>query len=395
MEPFLVTQLYNWAYNISGSSRALLWVFMRPETFALLEGDDQTKRGAVTLRAPEPIHAPTLKEVVFKRIETFPHAFPDDWRKEIKVPLGKSYSFTPKDVQSAVSYVTSLALDKTSDMLPKLTDRADGGKEPNLRAGLQGLLGILGSHVMTDSEYATALLLRTNDNYISAIERWSRVLEAFILSRRNWYSSRCGAVENLFDPPNVEDHGDYLLLVHCLQSLCSDETRNRTIGELCGRLLRLGYSHERVSQAIRHLSDRRASLNDNDVQQTADPFCGRTFPLVTVGRPIYGVSDSDEQCVQISAWGEYHVRTLIEQAQYWKHMFYQIVLPFSIGRDLKPVAVHESNFVLQGQLDRIFNYLVAVEERWLRGLDENELTFIGVSRIIQKLRDKIRLQLQR
>ena len=74
--------------------------------------------------------------------------------------------------------------------------------------------------------------------------RWSdgrKILEAFILSRRNWYSSLCGAVENLLDPPGVEDHGDYFLLVHSLQPLLK-KGRDCTFGDLCSRLAHLGYA---------------------------------------------------------------------------------------------------------------------------------------------------------
>ena len=60
-------------YSISGRAKALLWVFIRPETYSLLQVAQQ--RAPIGLREPEPIHAPTLKKVVEKRIETFPTLF--------------------------------------------------------------------------------------------------------------------------------------------------------------------------------------------------------------------------------------------------------------------------------------------------------------------------------
>jgi len=141
LQSHFVGELYDWSINISGDAGALLWIFLRPETFHYLQREHQ--RAPINLRGPEPIHAPTLKDVVLKRIEMLPARFKAN--EQVKVSYGSSI-FTPSDVQSAVSYLASLALETAGHMLPKLTARPEDEGEPDLRAGLQALLGVCPSN---------------------------------------------------------------------------------------------------------------------------------------------------------------------------------------------------------------------------------------------------------
>jgi hypothetical protein len=394
LEPHIVGELYNWANNISGDAGALLWVFLRPETYAYLQM--QYQKAHISLRSSEPIYGPSLKDVVAKRIATFPNRFKAADRVAVSHP---SFTFAPSDVQAAVAYLTDLTLETAEDMLPRLTDRPEEEGAPDLRAGLQGLLGILGSHIMSDEEYVNALLMRTAEQsattsgskHKGALERWPRVLEALILSRRAWYSSECGAVENLVDPPGIEARGDYFLLLHCLQVLIS-KPLTATIGELCTRLAKLGYTHGRVQDAIRHLATRHVASEDG--QPDDDPFVRRTFPLALVensgGRAPY----RDETKVQITPWGNYHVKTLVWQAQYWKHIHYQIVLPGSVGTGMDPGSVNGTKADLRRELGNVFDYLIPIEKSWLHGKTESELTDIGLQAVMAGVRDRVLYQLR-
>ena len=104
LQPNLVGDLYDWSNSISGDAGAMLWLFLRPETFSILQMHHQ--RAPISLRGPEPIHAPTLKEVVLKRIDTFSEVFKHS--EHIKIPFRPGV-FLPGDVQSAVAYLTSLS----------------------------------------------------------------------------------------------------------------------------------------------------------------------------------------------------------------------------------------------------------------------------------------------
>jgi len=395
LQPAITADLYRWCNNISGDAGALLWVFLRPESFRRLQVIHQ--RAAIGLRGPEPIvFGASLKDVIDKRLETLPARFKTN--EVITLQLANAMKFSATDITKAVEYIAHLALRTTDAMLPQLTERPDDGGEPNLRAGLQALLGILGSHVMTDDEFATALLLQgtireqgPDGRGRTAVERWPKVLEALILGRRVWNSSECGAVENLFDPPEVQEYGDYLLLLHCLQVLVAANSAV-LLGSLCARMGSLGYVRGRVYEAVHYLASRRVVLEDGDPQ--ADPFVTRTFPLVAVG-PL-GPSEAyrDNALVQTTPWGRYHVATLIHHAQYWKHVYYDIILPASLTRHLDPAAVQAQRAdSLRNQLDRVLLYLSAIEESWFFGSSLPDLARHGLRPVMGNVRDAVIRQL--
>ena len=387
-----VGDLYNWCNNMSGIAEALLWVFLRPETFKLLQIEHQ--RAPIGLRSPEPIYAPALRSVVEKRINTFPMQFKLD--EEIRVPFGPGV-LTPENVQKAVRYVASQALETTDHMLVRLTERPDTDAQPDLRAGLQGLLGILGSHVMTDDEYGKALLERvtkersgTGKLRVLTMGGWPRLLEALILGRRVWFSSACGAVENLLYPPNVEMHGDYFLLVHILQCL-RHQGDEITFLDLCVNLQRLGYPVGRVQDGTRFLSQRQVIREEGNPED--DPFVRRTFPLVVVDTLTERAPYREQTPMRITPWGDYHISTMLQQAQYWKHIFYDLVLPASFAGQLDAKSIHESATELSGQLRKVFEYLSEVEKSWLYGLTSAELRSLGVEAVMDKTQTTVLRQL--
>jgi hypothetical protein len=282
-------------------------------------------------------------------------------------------------------------------MLPKLTDRPDGPGQSNLRSGLAALVGILGSHVMTDECYADALMLRRasikseNAPFVkSGVEKWPRVLEALILGRRMWYSPQCGAVENLLDPPSVSEYGDYFLLVHLLQLLLKRGS-DLTIAYVCDRLTRLGYARGRIHDAVRHLAGRALILKDGHPDE--DPFVKRSFPLLVVSGADINGPYRDTTVLRATPWGQYHLNTLIEQAQYWKHIFYQIVLPANIASKLNADVIRSSGSILAQQLDTVFSYLIPIEESWLRGDGDEHLSRIEVWRVMKRVRERVLHQL--
>ena len=388
-----VAELYSWCNNTSGNAKSLLWVFLRPETFRLLQVQHQ--RAPIGLRSPEPVYAPTLREAVEKRIATFPMQFKGTER--VKLPFGPG-EFTPEDVQKAVSYFASQALETADHMLTRLTESPDSDGQPDLRAGLQGLLGILGSHVMTDEEYAMAILGRVTRHAGEtggkrprrATAGWPRVLEALILGRRVWFSSACGAVEHVFDPPNVETYGDYFLLVHILQ--CLDRRHEEiTFADLCARLGRLGYAMGRVQEGLRHLATRQIILEEG--RPDDDPFARRTFPLVMVDVPSENAPYRDSTTVRVTPWGSYHISTLVWQAQYWKHIFYDLVLPASLANRLDARCIHGPAPGLADQLQKVLTYLTEVEASWLHGLTRADLKSLGIAPIMEVTGKKVLKQI--
>jgi hypothetical protein len=371
---------------------------LRPETYAVLQSKYHI--APIGMRCSEPILAPTLREIVAKRIEIYPQLFEHDER--IVIPLS-NMTYTATDAQAAVSYVADLACATANDMLTKLTEKpVEKGRfvHPNLRAGLQALLGILGSHIMSDQEYGQVLLLRSAATERSgsgrhpapALERWPKVLEALILGRRNWYSSEHGAVENVLGPPHVKEYRDYFLLMHCLQSLLKD-AEGCQIGELCERLRHFGYDHSRVHSGILRLLSRDTSLREGSPDD--DPLVNRSFPLVVVHTlTSQATLLRDDMTVQATPWGKYHLEKLIFQLQYWKHIFYQIVLPHSVAREMDPMAIRGSGGELRQQLTRIFGYLMPIEKQWLYGVTAEELKKTGVYPVMESVREKVLLQLQ-
>jgi hypothetical protein len=394
----LVGELYTWCNNISGSSGCLLWMFLRPVTFAQLQMKHQ--QAAVNLRAPEPIYAPTLKQVVLKRMDTLPKRFhPTDkvTLPNVAIAFGQPVTFTPMDVKDAVSYVTNLALETSDDMLSQLT--GDEQNQTNLRGGLAALVGILGSHVITDRDYADALLLRPQvalapgavAAHRSGIEKWPRVLEALILGRRIWYSPKCGAIENLLDPPRVQEYGDYFLFLHILQVLTKKGTEV-PFGDICFRLARLGYTRGRIHEAVQYLAGREVISDEGNPDE--DPFVKRTFPLVIVASSAQDGPYRDNTIIRATPWGDYHINTLVWQAQYWKHMFYQIMLPSSLTSGLRPDVLRDTGSKLAEQLDGVLVYLASIEDAWLYSSSNDQLTEIGIRRVMAKIRERVPRQLQ-
>ncbi len=382
----IVGDLYNWCNNMSGIAEALLWVFLRPETFKLLQIEHQ--RAPIGLRSPEPIYAPTLSAVVEKRINTFPMQFKRN--EEIRVPFGPGV-LTPEDIQKAVRYVAGQALDTTDHMLVCLTDRIDTDSQPDIRAGLQGLLGILGSHIMTDNEYGKAVLGMATTDRSGTMGNWPRLLEALILGRRIWFSSACGAVENLLYPPNVETYGDYFLLIHILQCLRHQQDEI-TFLDLCVNLQKLGYTAGRVQVGSRYLSQRQVIREEGNPED--DPFVRRTFPLLIVDTLTERSPYRDQTLMRITPWGDYHISTMLKQARYWKHIFYDLVLPASFTGQLDAKVIHKSATELSGQLRKVFEYLSRVENSWLYGHTSAELRYLGIEAVISKIQRRVLDQLR-
>jgi len=391
-------ELCNWAYSISGRAHALLWLFLRPETLARLQ--EMQQRWPVQTRSPERIVAPSLKAVVARRTETFPGHLKEHGHSEIAFGEKGDKAVTPEDIGKAIQHITDMAFqtDKGQGLLHSMTEQAGGDGEINLRAGLQGILGILGSRIIKDADYSRAILRsKTADGSTLGIG-WPRILESLILGRRIWYSAQGGVVENLVDPPEVEQYADYFLLVHLLQHLTRDAGDPYAIhrfGAVCAAMQQVGYPGGRVQRAAQYLWQRLPFGDDVD-DPSVDQFPGRTFPLLKL--PDARGSSTWPRSLRIRAtpWGRYHVASLLtQQAQYWKHLSYQIVLPSSVCRALSLRDVHASSGEDLNQfLSHIFDFLGPIEERWLAHLDEDELTRLGIRKVIPRIRKVVEGQLK-
>jgi len=389
----IIGNFYDWSNNISGKANCLVWIFLRPETLAYLENIYQ--RAPYGLRGAEPIFAPTLKEVITKRLETFPNRFDKD--ETVEIPFGSGI-INAIDIQKSVTYIVNLTLETSVPILPKLTERLDGDGQPNLRAGLQALLSILGSHIISDEEYGRAILLQNTldtqlskeKNYKPVFERWPKIIEALILGRRVWYSPRSGAVENLLDPPQIESYGDYFIIIHCLQILLKHKSNEFRFHQICNDLNKLGYQQGRIQEIIKHLAS-RATIEEQSPQE--DPFLKRTFPLVEVQLPSLDLPFRDNTLIQITPWGEFHLKTILEQAQYWKHIYYQIILPASLARSLETDCVKGHVYKLKDQLSIVFDYLIGIEKSWMYNINADTQIDIGLSIVMHKVKEKVLNQL--
>jgi hypothetical protein len=117
-------------------------------------------------------------------------------------------------------------------------------------------------------------------------------------------------------------------------------------------------------------------------------------PVANRSGPLRGGILSRHYIVQATPWGEYHVQTLLDQAQYWKHMCYQIVMPASLAKQLDPNAIHGARAGLAEQLTRIWSYLSPIEGSWLYGKTPSELANIGVAPIMDRVKEKVLYQLR-
>jgi len=396
LEDEVTLDLCNWAYNISGRAHALLWLFLRPETLARLQAMQQ--RWPVQARNPERIFAPSLKDVVTRRAETFPAHLREHGHNDI--PFGEKGDkvVTPEDIGKAIEHITQTAFANDRGLLQSMTEQAEGDGWINLRAGLQAILAVLGSRIIKDDNYSLAILYSKTGDAVAAGLGWPRILESLILGRRMWYSAQCGVVDNLVDPPEVEQYADYFLLVHLLQHLTRDENDPyaiHTFGSVCAAMQQVGYSSGRVQRGAQYLWKRLAFGDDVD-DPSADQFPGRTFPLLRL--PDARGSSTWPRSLRIRAtpWGRYHVASLLTQeTQYWKHMAYQIVLPKSICRSLSLGDVRASSGQQLYQfLSHFLEFLEPIEDRWLRHLDEDELGRLGISKVIPEIRKVVRRQLK-
>ena len=392
MKNEVINDLYQWSYNISGTANCLVWTFLRPDTLAYLEGSVQ--KSPFSLRGAEPIYAPTLEEVINRRLETFPNRF----TKNEKIEISSGY-ISPSDCHKSLSYIISLTLETSDSILQKLTERLDKDGQPNLRAGLQALISILGSHVISDKEYARAFLLerakdeenKDSKRYKPIFERWPKIIEALILGRRIWYSPLSGAIENLFDPPQIESYGDYFIMIHALQLLQKNKTKDYKFYNLVVTLKKIGYSRGRIQEILKYLAS-RANI-DNDDTPYDDPFIKRTFPLIEVHINSLDHPFKDNTLIQITPWGEFHLSVLLYQAQYWKHIYYNITFPSSLCENLSIEGVTGYASDLRNELNLVFNYLTIIEDSWLCNFSESELNSFGIFYIVEQAKDKIFKQL--
>jgi len=390
----IIGDLYGWANNISGSANCLVWLFLRPDSLAYLKNLYQSAHFG--LRIPEPIVAPLLKEIIYKRIETFLTKFKKN--EKISVPFGPG-TISPTDAQSAILYIVRLTLETSDPILPKLTERTDGIGQSNIRAALQTLINILGSHIISDEEYGKALMLQVakNEGTIdtklpkSIFERWSKILEATILGQRIWYSPLCGPVENLFGPPEVEGYGDYFIMIHCLQMLFKNKGNEYHFFQLNSDLQKIGYQPGRVLTILKHLATRDKMLYEPALND--DPFLKKAFPLVEINLTSPNHPIRDNTLIQITPWGEFHLTTFLVQAQYWRHIFYQIVFPASIARNMNIECARRHVSELMNQLSKVFNFLNDIEKSWFYGFSIEELNHLGLSPVIEKIKLKVCHQL--
>ena len=175
-------------------------------------------------------------------------------------------------------------------------------------------------------------------------------------------------------------HGDYFLLIHILQYL-NWHQKEVTFVELYTKLGILGYTPARINEGVRYLAIRQLLLEDRE----DDPFVRRTFPLVMVDVPTEDALYQDQSPIRITPWGSYHIEVLIKQAQYWKHIFYDLVLPASLANKLNVKCIHRSASELSTQLQRIFGYLAKVETNWLYGFTSSKLEPLGITPIIKTM----------
>jgi hypothetical protein len=373
-------------------------VFFRPKTRHYLESHFGGKQ--FTLRPVGVICTPKITDIINQRLKIFLSRFKCDETIIFEIK-GKKYILSPKDCTEAIMYLVGLTSETVHDILPKLTEKINGSDTSNIRAGLQTLIGILGSRVITDEDYIKAIQLYKESLIGKTVfEKWPTMLEAIILGRRLWYSPTCGVIENLIGPPQVEESGDYFSIIHCLQVLLkNNKNKVYNFGTIKNGLELLGYSHSRISEILKFLADRKDMLTDSQSEE----YFERMFPLVTIktddlDTPI-NVSDvlfTNETTIYITPWGEYHLTLLLYQMQYWKHIFYQTTLPQSLIKNLNidhVNSLHVSD--LYHSLELVISYLSKIEKSWLSGLSEYKLKELGIHPIMGKVSEEIGRQYDR
>ena len=376
MNEEIVIELYQWCKDISGVSNSLVWVFFRPDTCEYLLRF--FRNDSFTMRGIEPIIAPNIEDVLYKRLYTFYNRFlPSE-----QIVIGTNY-YTINDVVNAVRYITDLTISSSDPILKELIKGKNDG-ETNLRAGLQAFISILGSHVITDYDYIQAIALRHDNKTKKAIERWPLIIEALMLNRRRWYSSKVGAIENMFSPPNIEFNGYYFIIIHLLQ-LLSSSNNSFQYGFIREKMNKLGYDNRSINETILHLSSRTEILNKELINTT---FKERAFPLVFINKK--DVLFDDLATIEISQWGRYNLNILIYELKYWKHIYYDIIFPKWFLDTLGTPSNDMPTKKLDNELLKVFNFLSMIEKSHLYPFSEDELNCLNIKPIMGNVKKNVR-----
>lgn len=392
LDPSLVTEIYDWVNNLSGSAGVVIWLCLRPETYNLYWR--KTSKERYSRRIGQPVTSPPLEQVIARRLELFLNDFQSE--EEIRLPFGSTtVCLSANDARDAIQHVADLALENGSGLLPALVGKAERDHQPNIRAGLEAFIRVLASHVITDEVFAEAVIRAKSIDpalgmdHRSSSAGWPKVLEAIILGGNAWYSSGNGVVENLFNPPEMKHLSDYFLTLHCLQVL--EKSRDSVRFEkLCELLDPLGHSLEKIECVIRRLVG-RTELIDGELGEV-DNFTTPTFPLVVLEGGAGDLPYTNQAALRITSWGSYHIRKLIFQAQYWKHMFYDMYLPASLARELRVEAVHGARSELLCQLIHVFEFLGRIEVSTIGGtLDK--MSKVGIEPVMKRISIEVCSQL--
>ena len=128
----------------------------------------------------------------------------------------------------------------------------------------------------------------------------------------------------------------------------------------------------------------------------------RIFPLVELNISLeFPVNDST--IIQITSWGRFHLNTLLDQAKYWKHIYYQIQFPLSFSKKLvfpnfgfghySETRHVDQSYNLGHQLNLVFDFLIEIESQWLYGNSLPEIKEIGISPIMVNIKRSVLKQL--
>ncbi|HUU90595.1 MAG TPA: hypothetical protein VM238_05225 [Phycisphaerae bacterium] len=317
MSDQVLSETASWCYAFSGRGTALTLVFCRPETYdwdrARQEhGGDRSARLPFVIKPPD--HAQVLAFRVAYLFESCHGDFPES------VFISDLSILNTQEVQigrarEAVSRLCQNLVTSRGDFLSSLA-------EENTRLLLIGFLRIFGSWVMTSDVCFRSLVdRRSQPNDVPT--GWPRMLEALILGHRRWYSPDFSFVENLFRPPLVEHHGDYFIGLHLLQ-LLERYPNGVPIRDLYREAESVHYERFRIDAVLLHFATRV-------IPDGPDPV-HRACPLVATkldGRPATSWMAPLEPSLVVCAtqWGLCHLRLLVRQFRYWKHVFYDLVLP--------------------------------------------------------------------
>ncbi len=396
LEDDLIAQIDQWAYDLGSKGVTATMVFFRPSTFSRIVSARQVQSDHLTNRLPFGVVVPPpLVDVLQRRIQLL---LAEVGSKATTVAIGDMPSEFGAQItvgklrQLSATFVKSLSATGGA-LLPSFAGS-------NVRRTLQSFDWIIGSWVMDSGALFTAITTGKQLPTEGGRSGWPRLLESFMLGPRRWYVPDFSPVESLFHPPSIDATGDHLIAIHLMQiielggkrGLNGSRDKRMTLGRLLDGAGEAHYSIPRVLHVLHWLADHESRDDEDATLYRATPLIATSSQGIQRGGGLEEPHDLNSQ-LRITKWGEYHLKTLIYQLRYWKHIYYDLVLPRETEAKLLGHNEAMTGEFLFQNLNVVVDFLTSYEDDWLR--DVPIAPSVGIVPLMPTVSEMLRNQMGR